>query len=98
MGQQLQGQCRTLDHSPERSLIADPGRPLLPERGRDVELAGALVAIDRMDVVIIVPQYQPALFAFFDIEVSRSGGLLDHPIERLGTGEREYLVGAVSRE
>src|SRR5918994_7839164 len=98
MSQQLQRQGRTLDHSPEWSLIANPRRPLLPERGGDIELAAALVAVDRMDVVIVVAQYQPALLAFFDVEVSRSGGLLDHPVEGLGTGQCEYLVGTVSRE
>src|SRR5918995_2629978 len=98
MGQQLQCQGRTLDHSPERSLIANLGRPLLPEGGGDVELAAALVAIDRMDIVIVVAQYQPALLAFFDIEVSCSGRLLDHPVEGLGTGQCEYLIGTVSRE
>src|SRR5688572_9138685 len=98
MGQQLQSQGRALHHSPEWSLIADPGRPLLPERGSDVELACALIPIDRMDVVVVVPQYQPALLALFDIEVRGRGGLLDHPVEGLRAGEREYLIGAVGRE
>ena len=98
VGQQLERQRRALDHAAERPAVAHARRPARPERGGDVELARALVAVDRVDVVVVVAEDHPALLALLQREAGGGGGLLDDPLERLGAGEREDLIGAVGGE
>ena len=98
MGEQLQREGRSLDHPAVGPPVADLGRPLLPEGRGVVELARALVAVHRMDVVVVVAQHDPTLFPLLHAEAGGGGGLLDHPLKGLGTRQGEDLVGAVGGE
>lgn len=51
-----------------------------------------------MDVVVVIAQYQPALLTLLQLEMRCGDRLLHHPVERLGAGEREDLVGTVGSE
>src|SRR3954466_391053 len=98
MSEKLQGQCRALYHAPVRAAIANLGGPSLPEGGSIVQLSRTLVAIHRVDVVIVVAQDHPALFALLQLKAGGRGGLLDLPLERLCAREGEHLVGPVGGE
>ena len=98
MSQELQGQRRALYHASIGATVANLGRPPLPEGGGIVQLPRALVAIHRVDVVIVVSQDHPALFTLLQFKAGGRGRLLDLPLERLCAGEGKHLVGTIRRE
>ena len=100
MGEQLEGQGGATNHRAVGAPIAHGRAPALPVARRDVELARALVAVHRMDVVIVVTEHQPARVSALEREARDGdrGGPGDRPVERPRAGERQHLIGPVGRE
>ena len=98
MGEELERERRTLHLGPVGAVVAELGGPDAPERGGDLELVRAVVAVHRVHVIVIVAEHQPALLALHEDEARRGGALLDLPVEGTGAGEREHLVAPVGGE